>query len=63
MHAAEHGPVAHGAHPEQGDSDVYLTLVDGEERVQFLLGPEMRVMKSPSLMGDLKASTWEGIFA
>lgn len=47
----------------KGDSDVYLTLVDGEERVQFLLGPEMRVMKSPSLMGDLKASTWEGIFA
>ena len=47
----------------KGDSDVYLTLVDGEQEVQFLLGPEMRVTKSPALMGDLKASTWEGIFA
>src|SRR5699024_9132015 len=47
----------------KGDSDVYLTLIDGEQEVQFLLGPEMRVTKSPALMGDLKASTWEGIFA
>lgn len=47
----------------KGDSDVYLTLIDGEEEVQFLLGPEMRVNKSPSLMGALKASTWEGIFS
>ncbi len=47
----------------KGDSDVYLTLIDGEQEVQFLLAPEMRVNKSPSLMGDLKASTWEGIFS
>lgn len=47
----------------KGDSDVYLTLIDGEEEVQFLLAPEMRVNKSPSLMGALKASTWEGIFS
>ena len=47
----------------KGDSDVYLTLIDGEQELQFLLGPEMRVNKTPALMGDLKATTWEGIFA
>ena len=47
----------------KGDSDVYLTLIDGDEEVQFLLAPEMRVNKSPSLMGALKASTWEDIFS
>ena len=47
----------------KGDSDVYLTVVDGEEEVQFLLAPEMRVNKSSGLMGALKASTWEGIFS
>ncbi|MBF4553783.1 DNA polymerase III subunit alpha [Corynebacterium suicordis] len=47
----------------KGDSDVYLTVVDGDEQVQYMLGSEMRVSKSPSLMGDLKAATWEGIFA
>jgi len=47
----------------KGDSDVYLTVVDGQEEVQYMLAPEMRVAKSPSLMGDLKAATWEEIFA
>lgn len=47
----------------KGDTDVYLTLVDGEEQVCYMLAPQMRVAKSPSLMGDLKATTWEGIFA
>ncbi|RAV32647.1 DNA polymerase III subunit alpha [Corynebacterium heidelbergense] len=47
----------------RGDSDVYLTVVDGEEEVQYMLDPSMRVNKCANLMGDLKASTWEGIFA
>src|SRR5699024_7925522 len=47
----------------KGDSDVYLTLIDGEQEVQFVLGPEMPVTRSPALMGYRKASTWEGVFA
>lgn len=47
----------------KGDSDVYLTVIDGNEEVQYLLAPEMRVNKSSGLMGALKASTWEGIFS
>ncbi|MCR5914416.1 DNA polymerase III subunit alpha [Corynebacterium sp. zg254] len=47
----------------KGDSDVYLTLLDGDETVQFLLAPEMRVDKSSGLIGALKASTWEGVLS
>ena len=45
----------------RGDSDVYLTLVDGEQELQFMLAPEMRVDKTPSLIGSLKANFWGDI--
>ena len=40
----------------QGDSDVYLNLVCGEETKMMILGENLRVKRSASLMGDLKAT-------
>ena len=40
----------------QGDSDVYLNLVCGEETKMMILGEHLRVKRSASLMGDLKAT-------
>ena len=48
-------------HNNRGDSDVYLTLADGEEELQYMLPAELRVDRTSSLMGDLKASTWAGV--
>jgi DNA polymerase-3 subunit alpha len=48
-------------HNNKGDSDVYLTLTDGTEELQYLLPPDLRVARTSSLMGDLKASTWAGV--
>ncbi|RSZ62745.1 DNA polymerase III subunit alpha [Corynebacterium hylobatis] len=44
-----------------GDSDVYLKLVDGEESTTMILGEHLRVDRSGSLMGDLKATMGPGI--
>ena len=51
----------HVLEENQGESDVYLTVVDGEQEDVYLLSSDLRANVSPSLMGDLKASTWEGI--
>ncbi|MGO1950765.1 MAG: DNA polymerase III subunit alpha, partial [Mycobacteriaceae bacterium] len=48
-------------HNNEGDSDVYLTLTDGAEELQYMLPSTLRVTRSSSLMGDLKATTWAGI--
>ncbi|WP_334138319.1 DNA polymerase III subunit alpha [Corynebacterium variabile] len=48
-------------HNNRGDSDVYLTVADGEEELQYMLPAELRVDRTSSLMGDLKASTWAGV--
>ncbi|MDO5668847.1 MAG: DNA polymerase III subunit alpha [Corynebacterium sp.] len=45
----------------QGDSDVYLKLVNGEESTMMILGEHLRVDRSGSLMGDLKATLGAGI--
>jgi len=44
-----------------GDSDVYLKLVDGDESTLMILGDYLRVTRSASLMGDLKAAMGPGI--
>ena len=44
-----------------GDSDVYLNLVDGENSTIMVLGEHLRVDRSGSLMGDLKATMGPGI--
>jgi DNA polymerase-3 subunit alpha len=48
-------------HNNHGDSDVYVTLHDGDEELQYMLPKELRVNRTSSLMGDLKASTWAGV--
>lgn len=45
----------------KGDSDVYLTLVNGDQQQLMILGDHLRVEKSGNLMGDLKASMGPGI--
>jgi DNA polymerase-3 subunit alpha len=45
----------------QGDSDVYLKLINGEESTMMILGEHLRVDRSGSLMGDLKATLGAGI--
>lgn len=47
----------------KGDSDVYLTLVDGANSTMMVLGNHLRVDRSSSLMGDLKATLGAGIVA
>lgn len=44
-----------------GDSDVYLNLVNGEHSQLMILGDHLRVNRSASLMGDLKATLGAGI--
>ncbi|AGF72869.1 DNA polymerase III subunit alpha [Corynebacterium halotolerans] len=44
-----------------GDSDVYLNLVSGDESTMMILGEHLRVKRSASLMGDLKATMGPGI--
>ena len=44
-----------------GDSDVYLNLVNGDYRQMMVLGDHLRVNRSASLMGDLKATLGAGI--
>lgn len=44
-----------------GDSDVYLNLVNGEHSQLMILGEHLRVTRSASLMGDLKATLGAGI--
>ena len=39
-----------------GESDVYLTLLDGDNSTMLVLGEHLRVDRAPSLFGDLKAS-------
>ena len=38
-----------------------MTLTDGTEELQYMLPPDLRVARTSSLMGDLKASTWAGV--
>ena len=45
----------------QGESDVYLELVDGSESTTMILGDHLRVERSGNLMGDLKATMGAGI--
>lgn len=45
----------------EGDSDVYLKLIAGEESTTMILGEHLRVDRSGSLMGDLKATMGPGI--
>lgn len=47
----------------RGDSDVYLTVAEGESSQRFLLGEDYRVHVGNSLMGDLKATVGAGIVA
>ncbi|OEX92847.1 DNA polymerase III subunit alpha [Corynebacterium sp. BCW_4722] len=44
-----------------GDSDVYLNLVNGDHSQLMVLGDHLRVNRSASLMGDLKATLGAGI--
>ncbi len=44
-----------------GDSDVYLNLVQGDQAQLMVLGDHLRVERSASLMGDLKANLGAGI--
>lgn len=44
-----------------GDSDVYLNLVHGDQSQLMVLGDHLRVERSASLMGDLKANLGAGI--
>ncbi|MDU0478039.1 DNA polymerase III subunit alpha [Staphylococcus chromogenes] len=44
-----------------GESDVYLKLVDGENSTMMVLGEHLRVNRTGSLMGDLKATMGPGI--
>ena len=45
----------------KGESDVYLTLVNGDESTMMVLGEHLRVERSGNLMGDLKATMGAGI--
>ncbi|MFC2548540.1 MAG: DNA polymerase III subunit alpha, partial [Corynebacterium matruchotii] len=45
----------------KGDSDVYLNVVCGTESKMMILGEHLRVNRSASLMGDLKATMGPGI--
>ena len=45
----------------KGDSDVYLNVVCGAESKMMILGEHLRVNRSASLMGDLKATMGPGI--
>ncbi|MDN6461018.1 MAG: DNA polymerase III subunit alpha, partial [Corynebacterium flavescens] len=45
----------------KGESDVYLTLVDGDQSTMMVLGEHLRVERSGNLMGDLKAKLGAGI--
>ena len=45
----------------KGDSDVYLTLLNGDESTMMVLGDHLRVDRSSNLMGDLKATMGTGI--
>jgi len=45
----------------KGDSDVYLNLVEGNNSTLMVLGEHLRVTKSSSLFGDLKATMGTGI--
>mgnify|MGYP001647537075 FL=1 len=45
----------------KGDSDVYLNVVCGTESKMMILGEHLRVNRSASLMGDLKATRGLGI--
>lgn len=47
----------------KGDSDVFLTLVDGSNSTMMVLGSHLRVDRSTSLMGDLKAAMGAGMVA
>ena len=44
-----------------GDSDVYLNLTNGSDSQLMVLDEHLRVERSSSLMGDLKASMGPGI--
>lgn len=44
-----------------GDADVYLNLVNGDNSTLMVLGEHLRVERSGSLMGDLKATMGPGI--
>ncbi|AIT61438.1 DNA polymerase III subunit alpha [Corynebacterium doosanense] len=44
-----------------GDADVYLNLVNGDDSTLMVLGEHLRVERSGSLMGDLKATMGPGI--
>ncbi|MBD8028914.1 DNA polymerase III subunit alpha [Corynebacterium gallinarum] len=45
----------------RGESDVYLNLMDGDNSTVMILGDHLRVNRSASLMGDLKATMGPGI--
>ncbi|WP_046439877.1 DNA polymerase III subunit alpha [Corynebacterium kutscheri] len=45
----------------KGESDVYLNLVNGDESTMMILGEHLRVNRTASLMGDLKATMGMGI--
>ena len=45
----------------KGESDVYLNLLDGDNSTVMILGDHLRVNRSASLMGDLKATMGPGI--
>ncbi|OFU58353.1 DNA polymerase III subunit alpha [Corynebacterium sp. HMSC11E11] len=45
----------------KGDSDVYLNLMEGNNSTLMVLGEHLRVTKSASLFGDLKATMGTGI--
>lgn len=44
-----------------GESDVYLNIINGDESHLMILGEHLRVTRSASLMGDLKATMGPGI--
>lgn len=44
-----------------GDSDAYLNLVNGDQSQLMILGDHLRVERSGSLMGDLKAAMGAGV--
>ncbi|GAB2504103.1 DNA polymerase III subunit alpha [Corynebacterium atrinae] len=45
----------------KGESDVYLKIVNGDSSTMMVLGEHLRVERSGSLMGDLKATMGQGI--
>lgn len=45
----------------KGEADVYLNLMDGDNSTVMILGDHLRVNRSASLMGDLKATMGPGI--